>query len=62
MLQGFVVNEIGGEDAEVDFYLESLFDWSYSTRWWYCYVVTLMFGVAFFIGIILSSKISWLKR
>ena len=62
MLQGFAVNEIGGEDAEVDYLLETFFEWSYSTRWWYCYVVVLMFGVASFIGIIFASKISWLKR
>ena len=52
------MNEIGAEDAEVDYLLETFFEWSYSTRWWYCYVVVLMFGVASFIGIIFASKIT----
>ena len=62
MLQGFAVNEVGGQDLQVDFMLKTLFEWSYVDRWWYCYVVTLMFGGASFIGIIFASKISWLKR
>ena len=62
MLQGFAVNEVGARDLRVDFMLENLFEWSYADRWWYCYVVTLMFGGVSFIGIVFASKISWLKR
>ena len=62
MLQGFVVSEIGGKDPYVDEALESGFSWSYDDRWWYCYVVTLMFGVASFGCIMMSTRISWLQR
>ena len=62
MLQGFVVSEIGGKDPEVDDILASSFSWNYDQRWWYCYVVVIMFGVGSFISIILATRISWLKR
>mmetsp|Transcript_30732 Transcript_30732/g.46438 ORF Transcript_30732/g.46438 Transcript_30732/m.46438 type:complete len:88 (-) Transcript_30732:84-347(-) len=62
MLQGFVVSEIGGKDPEVDDILASSFSWNYDQRWWYCYVVVIMFGVGSFLSIILATRISWLKR
>lgn len=62
MLQGFVVSEIGGKDPSVDRYLDSNFSWSYDDRWWYCYVVTLMFGAASFVSIMFATKISRMKR
>jgi hypothetical protein len=62
MLQGFVVNDIGGKDERVDATLDSLFSWSYDDRWWYCYVVTLLFGCLSFLSIMAATRISWLKR
>lgn len=62
MLQGFVVNEIGGKDDEVDNTLDSLFSWSFGDRWWLCYVVTLLFGLLSFLSIMLATRIIWLKR
>ena len=62
MLQGFVVNDIGGQDERVDGALESFFSWSYDDRWWYCYVVTLLFGCLSFLSIMAATRISWLKR
>lgn len=62
MLQGFVVSEIGGKDPDIDEVLASNFSWDYGQRWWYCYVVVLLFGVASFVSIILATRISWLKR
>lgn len=62
MLQGFVVSEIGGKDEDIDKMLEENYSWSYDDRWWYCYVVTVIFGALSFAGIMYSTKISWLKR
>lgn len=62
MLQGFVVSEIGGKDPAVDDLLVSNFSWSYDDRWWYCYVVTVIFGAATFGSIMYATRISWLKR
>ena len=62
ILQGVVVNEIGGEDPIVDGSLAEFFGWSYDQRWWYCYVVVLLFGIASFVSIVLATRISWLKR
>ena len=62
MLQGFVVSEIGGKDPAVDDLLASNFSWSYDDRWWYCYVVTVIFGAATFVSIMYATRISWLKR
>lgn len=62
MLQGFVISEIGGKDPFVDDALASAFAWDYDQRWWYCYVVVILFGVACSTGIILATRISWLKR
>lgn len=62
MLQGFVVSEIGGKDDHIDKMLEENFSWSYDDRWWYCYVVTILFGFVSFASIMLATRISWLKR
>ena len=64
ILQGMVVNELGGVesgDFSGDAALEQL-TWSYDDRWWYCYAAVLMFGFAAFIGILAATRISWLKR
>jgi len=74
MLQGMLVNEVGGgkwyayntPDGDSlklvgDEVLEG-FGWSYNQRWWYCYVAVLIFALLTSVGIILSTRISWLKR
>lgn len=62
VLQGLVVSEFGGQDPTTDEMLADNFSWSYDDRWWYCYVVTLFFGAAAFLGTVLATRISWLKR
>lgn len=61
VLQGLVVNEIGG-DENGDEVLKNLTGWSYEDRWWYCYVAALLFAAAASVGIVASTRISWLKR
>eukprot|EP00978_Attheya_sp_CCMP212_P023184 scaffold70400_cov54-Attheya_sp.AAC.2 len=60
ILQGMVVNEIGGDETG-DMLLSTL-SWSYSDRWWYCFVIVLLFGAATGVGIVISTRISWLQR
>lgn len=64
ILQGMVVNEIGGPgvDPSVDKYLTDVLTWSYDDRWWYCYVAVLLFGFVFSLGIVAATRITWLKR
>ena len=58
--QGLVVNEVGGDDIG-DELLGNL-AWSYDQRWWYCYVAIILFGFASSVGVVASTRISWLKR
>ena len=73
MLQGLVSNELGGgkfypddvtgEFTSGDDLLEFLGQWSFDERWWYCYVVVLIFGFTVSFGIVAAaSRINWLKR
>lgn len=61
ILQGIVCNEIGG-DPTGDAILEYLGGWSFGDRWWYCYVVILLFGFAASAGCVVATRISWLQR
>ena len=72
ILQGIAVNELGdgkeyvvdGTDEYVsgDVLLEALGGWSFSQRWWYCYIVVLLFGFAASGGLMLATRINWMKR
>lgn len=58
--QGLIVNEFGGRPVG-DAFLEGL-TWSFDTRWWYCYVLVVVFASATSLGIVYATRISWLKR
>lgn len=71
ILQGVAVNELGGneyldtdtgETVSGDDLLQELGGWSFSERWWYCYVVVLIFGAAASAGLLGATHINWLKR
>lgn len=54
------MNQFGGDPSGDD--LLASVSWSFSDRWWYCYVAVLLFGALASVGIILSTRVSWLKR
>jgi len=60
ILQGMVVNEVGGNPLG-DVILGEL-TWSYDDKWFYCYFAVLVFAAVGVLGIVLSTRISWLKR
>jgi ABC-type multidrug transport system permease subunit len=72
VLQGLAINELGdgkqyfneatGGYESGDDILGTLGGWSFDQRWWYCYVVVLMFGFAASFGLIGATRINWMKR
>jgi ABC-type multidrug transport system ATPase subunit len=61
MLQGFVVSTVGANPL-VNVILSEHLGWSYTDRWWYCYVAVLIFAAVASLGIVASTRISWLQR
>lgn len=61
LLQGMVANEVGGDGGVGDELLAGI-NWSFDDRWWYCFVALIMFGAAASVGILLATRVSWLKR
>lgn len=72
MLQGLAVNELGdgktyldeetGDYVSGDDLLDFLGGWSFSQRWWYCFIVVLMFGAAASFGLVGAVRINFMKR
>lgn len=72
MLQGLAANELGdgkeyfndvnGDFVSGDDLLHNLGGWSFSERWWYCYVAVLLFGFAASFGLLAATRINWVKR
>jgi len=72
VLQGLAVNELGGgkeyfleltgEMVSGDVLLDNIGGWSFDQRWWYCYVVVLLFGFAASAGLLFATRINWMNR
>ena len=73
VLQGIAVNELGDGKAYLvdgtadtyvsgDYLLEAMGGWAFSERWWYCYVVVILFGFAASGGLLMATRINWMKR
>lgn len=62
-LQGNIyLDEVSGRYVSGEDLLDNLGGWDPSTKWWYCYAAVLMFGFAGVTGVMLATRISWLKR
>jgi len=72
VLQGLAANELGGgkeyldeltgEYVSGDILLDNLGGWSFDTRWWYCYVVILLFGFGASAALLGAVRINYVKR
>lgn len=71
-MQGLAANELGdgkfyleeptGELVSGDDLLQELGGWSFDDRWWYCYIVILLFGFGASAGLLGAVRINYVKR